>query len=134
MVYLKGIPGPGNPLVRRVVDPGRVTLWVSPSQPPGTPIRSQGRFIQGGGVKHLALAFNGAPSFYNMELFRPYLPAPTSGGSMASIGELYFYRDTDLDQKNGIGWLNAQTSSSHPDYACTLKPDQTTLHSLELLS
>ncbi len=133
MLYLKGIPGPGNPLVRRVVDPGRVTLWVSPSQPPGTPIRSQGRFIQGGGVKHLALAFNGAPSFYNMELFRPYLPAPTSGGSMASIGELYFYRDTDLDQKYGIGWLNAQTFFWHRDYGWSLEDEQSRMLFREIL-
>jgi hypothetical protein len=116
LLYSKGLPRPGNPLVRRVVEQGRTTLWVSPPVTEREPIRSQAPFVAEGGLKHLALGFNGAPSFYNMDLFRQFLPIPHNvTGSPADIGELYFYRHTDVDQRYATAWLNAQTFFWHDD-------------------
>ncbi len=117
LLYSKGLPRPGNPLIRRVVEPGRISLWVSPPIRAREPIHSQAPFIADGGVKHLALGFNGAPCFYNMEIFRNYLPLPENlTGSPAEVGELYFYRYTDIDQRYAVAWLNAQTFFWHNDY------------------
>jgi hypothetical protein len=121
LLYSKGLPRPGNPLLRRVVEPERVTLWVSPPVTEREPIRSQAPFIAAGGLKHLALGFNGAPSFYNMDLFRQFLPVPDNvTGSPADIGELYFYRHTDIDARYATAWLNAQAFFWHDDYGWRL--------------
>jgi len=124
LLYSKGIPRPGNPLERRIITPSRVTLWVSPPATQTEDIVSQATFIAGGGAKHLALAFNGAPSFYNMDIFKKYLPIPKKvQGSVADVGELYFYRHTDLDRSYGVGWLNAQTFFWHDDYGWSLRDE-----------
>ena len=121
LLYSKGLPRPGNPLVRRVVEPRRISLWVSQPVTEREPTRSQASFIADGGMKHLALGFNGAPCFYNMEIFRSYLPIPDSvRGLPAEVGELYFYRHTDIDQRHATAWLNAQTFFWHNDYGWTL--------------
>jgi hypothetical protein len=59
-----------------------------------------------------------------MDIFREYLPIPESvAGSPADIGELYFYRQTDIDRRYAIGWLNAQTFFWHNDYGWGLKDE-----------
>jgi hypothetical protein len=121
LLYSKGIPKPGNPLQRRVIVPSRIALWVSPPAHQKEDVVSQATFIAGGGAKHLALAFNGAPCFYNMDIFKNYLPIPENvRGSVADVGELYFYRETDLDRTYGVGWLNAQSFFWHDDYGWSL--------------
>jgi hypothetical protein len=121
LLYSKGLPRPGNPLVRRVVEPGRISLWVSLPISKKEPIHSQAPFIGEGGTKHLALGFNGAPCFFNMEIFKNYLPIPHDvTGLPAEIDELYFYRHTDLDQRYSVAWLNAQTFFWHNDYGWAL--------------
>jgi hypothetical protein len=121
LLYSKGIPSPGNPLERRVIRTNSSSLWVSAPNPLGEPIRTQASFIAGGGAKHLALGFNGAPCFYNFERFREYLPLPEDlSGKPAELGELYFYRKTDIDQKYATAWLNAQSFFWHRDYGWSL--------------
>lgn len=121
LLYSKGLPRPGNPLVRRIVEPDKITLWVSPPITERGPIHSQASFIADGGMKHLALGFNGAPCFYNMEIFKRYLPIPENvSGSPAEVGELYFYRHTDIDQRYATAWLSAQTFFWHNDYGWSL--------------
>lgn len=124
LLYSKGIPRPGNPLQRRVIVPSKIALWVSPPAPEKESIASQATFIAGGGAKHLALAFNGAPCFYNMDIFNKYLPIPDKArGPVADLGELYFYRETNIDRMYGVGWLNAQTFFWHDDYGWSLRDE-----------
>lgn len=117
LLHSKGVPAPGNPLVRREVSPGKTTLWVSEPLPTKTAIRSQAQFIATGGYKHLAFGFNGAPCLHSMEILRNYLPIPESVlGNPADVGELYFYRHTDIDAEYATAWLNAQTFFWHWHY------------------
>lgn len=124
LLWTRRMPGPGNGLRRRVVVENEATLWVSPPIGEKSHTQSHVSFSMGGGFKHLAFGFNGAPCLYNMDIFNKYLPIPAEVvGCAAEIGELYFYRQTDIDARYATAWLNAQTFFWHDDYGWGLRSE-----------